>query len=629
MPRKQNGFGNPSNFAFKSFLRLDKGKGTGAVGYYPGDRQYGSIVQRSVIEKWNLDSDWVKWRKGFEIYNRAAWERLKIKNVSYDPFADISETNKPFINALITSTLFKGLPYAIQNTFTGYEYPTANADSNTYYVVKKNQESKALGTITSIYNNAQSYPVNRLNHEVYVKINPDATNKSLLVQMVGDRLADGPLTQDNRTEATLKKVLTSDGLPSIYSGKTLLKIQEDTINFTQEKTSIKIKIPVSNISTSVNDGEFIPNQGINYKQKKDPAQLDILNNPELLDGKVIYVNNFFIEKQIANLDTAVYSDDSYYFQLKIKEIDTGQALVALDQGVNALPPAMLDLTGLPTIFSTTNAELTIEGSYVFNKADYQRYFPGIYFDAAFIGDKVESISYSILPFVVKKSDIVNGNFIFEAEPYFSEINLYPSLDNGTTLVFTDNSFAKTFTTDTKWTNLDTDVDPWMDDVFSVGATLTPANSYSCSCPNFSQSLLSMPQSNQNEDTRKTNRQNRYPLPTAQSQTDYQASGQSVVSGKANSWESEAHRLSFKLCKHTIATMFNENIKVREPNKYPTLEAREGFEEKLSKDIQATYDNFDRSYRRTGISISEIVFSLSKALNLNSTKTAYMVFDGKQ
>ena len=209
MPRKQNGFGNPSNFAFKSFLRLDKGKGTGAVGYYPGDRQYGSIVQRSVIEKWNLDSDWVKWRKGFEIYNRAAWERLKIKNPSYEPFAEITETNKPFSNALLTSTLFKGLPYQIQNTFVGYEYPTANADSNTYYVIKKNQETKSLGTITSIYNNPQSYPENRLNHEVYVKINPDATNKSLLVQMIGDRLADGPLTQNDRTEATLKKVLTS------------------------------------------------------------------------------------------------------------------------------------------------------------------------------------------------------------------------------------------------------------------------------------------------------------------------------------------------------------------------------------------------------------------------------------
>ena len=475
MPRKQNGFGNPSNFAFKSFLRLDKGKGTGAVGYYPGDRQYGSIVQRSVIEKWNLDSDWVKWRKGFEIYNRAAWERLKIKNPSYEPFAEITETNKPFSNALLISTLFKGLPYQIQNTFVGYEYPTANADSNTYYVIKKNQETKSLGTITSIYNNAQSYPENRLNHEVYVKINPDATNKSLLVQMIGDRLADGPLTQNDRTEATLKKVLTSDELPSIYSGQTLIKVQENTINFTQEKTTIKVKIPTSDITISASSGEFIPNQGINYKQNADPSQLDILNNPELLDGKVIYVDNFFIEKQISTLDTAIYSDDSFHFQLKLKEIESSQELVALDQGVNALPPAMLDLTGLPTIFSTTNAELTIEGSYVFNKADYQRYFPGIYFDAAFIGDKVETISYSILPFIVRKSDIINGNFVFEAEPYFSQIDLYPNLSDGTTLVFSDNSFAKTSTTDTKWTNLNTDVDPWMDDVFSIGATLTPAN----------------------------------------------------------------------------------------------------------------------------------------------------------
>ena len=629
MPRKQNGFGKPSDFAFKSFLRLDKGKKTGAAGYYPGDRQFGSIVQRSVIEKWNLDSDWVKWRKGFEIYNRAAWERLKIKNPTYDPFAEITDTNKPFKNALITSTLFKGKSYEIENTFVGYEYPTANADSNTYYVIKKNQESKVLGTITGIYNNPITYPEYKSNREVYVKINPDATNKGLLVQMIGERIADGLLTQNNRTEATLKNILTSDELPSIYRGKTLTTTEEKTTTFTQEKTSIKVKIPLSDITISINSGEFTPNQGINYKQKDEPSSLDILNNPELLDGKIIYIDEFFIEKQISSVDTAVYKDDSNYFQFKLKDIDTSQILVALDQGVNALPPAMLDLTSLPTIFSTTNAEITIEGSYIFQKSDYQRYFPGIYFDAALIGNKVDTLSYSILPFVVQKSDIVNGNFIFEAIPYLSEINLHPTLGDGTLLIFSDNSFAKTFTTDTKWTNFDTDVNPWMDTVFSVGSSLLPTNMYSCSCPNFSQSLLSMPQSEQNEDTRKTNRQNRYPLPTAQSQNDYLATGQSVVAGKANSWESESHRLSLKLCKHTIATMFNDNIKVIEPNKYPTLEAREGFEEKLAKNIQDTYDNFDRSYRRTGISISEIVFSLSKGLNLNSTKTAYMVFDGKQ
>ena len=75
-------------------------------------------------------------------------------------------------------------------------------------------------------------------------------------------------------------------------------------------------------------------------------------------------------------------------------------------------------------------------------------------------------------------------------------------------------------------------------------------------------------------------------------------------------------------------MFNEDIRVKEPNKYPTGEVRAAFDEKLDKEIKASYANFDKSYKRTGISISEIVFSLSKGLNLDSTKTAYMVFDSK-
>ena len=71
-------------------------------------------------------------------------------------------------------------------------------------------------------------------------------------------------------------------------------------------------------------------------------------------------------------------------------------------------------------------------------------------------------------------------------------------------------------------------------------------------------------------------------------------------------------------------MFNEDIRVKEPNKYPTGEVRAAFDEKLDKEIKASYANFDKSYKRTGISISEIVFSLSKGLNLDATKTAYMV-----
>ena len=39
-----------------------------------------------------------------------------------------------------------------------------------------------------------------------------------------------------------------------------------------------------------------------------------------------------------------------------------------------------------------------------------------------------------------------------------------------------------------------------------------------------------------------------------------------------------------MCKHSIAAMFIEKIKVKEPNKYPTIEARENFEAKLNDDI---------------------------------------------
>ena len=61
--------------------------------------------------------------------------------------------------------------------------------------------------------------------------------------------------------------------------------------------------------------------------------------------------------------------------------------------------------------------------------------------------------------------------------------------------------------------LDTDVDPWMDEVFTTGTSLRPATVYTCSCPNHSHAILRTPQSTQDDGTRKVNRQRRYPLPT--------------------------------------------------------------------------------------------------------------------
>ena len=103
MPRKQNGFGNQKSFGFKKTEGFKKPQKRGAYGYYPSDRQYGSSVTRTIIEKYNLDSDWVRWRKGYEYYNRAAWYRLEQQN----------PITLEYEEAQIKSKLYQGTEYEV------------------------------------------------------------------------------------------------------------------------------------------------------------------------------------------------------------------------------------------------------------------------------------------------------------------------------------------------------------------------------------------------------------------------------------------------------------------------------------------------------------------------------------
>ena len=166
----------------------------------------------------------------------------------------------------------------------------------------------------------------------------------------------------------------------------------------------------------------------------------------------------------------------------------------------------------------------------------------------------------------------------------------------------------------------------MDEVFTSGEPLRPATVYTCSCPNHSHSQLRAPQATEDEGTRKINRQRRYPLPTALSKEDFEAIGINQAAGIVQSWESREHRMSFKMCKHSIAAMFIDKIKVKEPNTYPTLESREAFEEKLIAEIAEVADEFRVSYKRGGITALEVVFALAQGLNLDDVETAYVVLN---
>ena len=87
-------------------------------------------------------------------------------------------------------------------------------------------------------------------------------------------------------------------------------------------------------------------------------------------------------------------------------------------------------------------------------------------------------------------------------------------------------------------------------------------------------------------------------------------------------------MSFKMCKHSIAAMFIEHLRVKEPNKYPSYESRLAFEEKLEKEIEEVGEEFVASYKRGGITSLEIVFALSQVLNLDEVETASVMFNSK-
>ena len=166
----------------------------------------------------------------------------------------------------------------------------------------------------------------------------------------------------------------------------------------------------------------------------------------------------------------------------------------------------------------------------------------------------------------------------------------------------------------------------MDEVFTTGNSLKPATVYTCSCPNHSHAILRAPQSTQDNGTRKINRQRRYPLPTVLGKSDFESIGTNTAAGLMESWESREHRMSVKLCKHSIAAMFIDKLKVKEPNSYPTVEARIDFEEKLKKEIEEVADEFTYSYERGGITTLEIIFALAQGLNLDEVELAYVMLN---
>ena len=103
-------------------------------------------------------------------------------------------------------------------------------------------------------------------------------------------------------------------------------------------------------------------------------------------------------------------------------------------------------------------------------------------------------------------------------------------------------------------------------------------------------------------------------------------GKNQAAGLIESWADRKYNRSFKMCKHSVAAMFIDGIKVKEPNDYPSVRSRELFEEKLEADIAEVADEFNASYKRGGITTLEVIFALAQGLNLDDVELAYVILN---
>ena len=581
MPRKQNGFGGKSFAVSKVNQRTDKGRGTKAFGIYPSDRRFGSTVTRTAIEQWDLDSTWAMWRRGMEYFFQAA-------------YANFEETN---------AVLFQGTESEIPVKFTGYRFPTKNADSRSHYTIAREIENNIqLGFITEIQSDRYAYPEQYANDEIWVKVTASRSLISdlTLLRSIGDRVGT------DTSAANILNVLTTEGNPAVYIGKSRADGMRSTAT-----------VPLD----EVKETEFVKKNGI-----------------EALVGKVVYEPAFYTARPVTQQD--VFTDDDEFMSVEVNEVSAGIGITILDTDTN-LPPTLGDIEDLDSIYTTENGgNSKLGGQFIFKKSDYQRYFGKKYLTADLMRSEVATLSYAIMPYIVLgvRELPATNSLELVSVPFQATLSMYAPTADERTVVFAGNSFtviAPDYNEDgeynhapeapgaEEWQKLKIGVDPWMDQTFIAGDQLLFADLYTCSCPSYLHAKIRSPET-LDEEGRKLNRQSRIPLPTAKSADSYTEAGILKVAGIIESWGDLRYKRGFKLCKHTVAAMFIDKIRVEEPNTFPSVESRKVFEEKLKQDIEDINAEYINLLKRSEITTVEIVYSLAEALNLDDVELGYVM-----
>ena len=240
-----------------------------------------------------------------------------------------------------------------------------------------------------------------------------------------------------------------------------------------------------------------------------------------------------------------------------------------------------------------------------------------------------------------QKEIENNLLLITTAPFQASLSLFTPTDTEKYVLLDDRGITKQYVDikdgvyqheplvpgEEPWQTLELDIDAWMDQTFLVNDTLSFDDVYVCSCPDYLHAKIRSPETLDSEG-KKLNRQTRAPLPTATGAKSYDLAGTLKAAGIASSWASDDYKRSFKICKHTIAAMFINKIRVQEPSQIPSQESRDAFEPKLTGDIQEVADEFTEMIKRSEITTVEIVYALAEALNLDDVEIGYVLQTAK-
>lgn len=544
MPKKQNGFGN---FKSSGVRKVDGSFKTPGVmkspGTYPAVRTFGSRITRTVVEKYNIDSLYARWRKGYEFYS---------KNL----FSDYD------FNFPITFFTGKESQVVFDVEVRRFGSRTGKEDSSVHYAVKRLQRplvNYEVATIDQVFDNVLFETEAKERKELWCSLDGYA---GLLHLLQGEEVQSN-VGSTEVIGAIVRMLFDEQKRPNVFTGTT-----------GANTSSIVYQVPLSDLSQPIEN--YI---GTVAAPRGTEDFMPITNDCEFVDG-------------------------DFDWQFKCNMSGMGMSSLTfirplpLDEQTNPL-----DILGT-IVDRTTNATASMSDTFKVQKEPYQQWFGKRYVSAQEIESYMEWMSIQTPPLFILEVKQDDNNAYFTTVPVEMTIKLHGNLEGGYA-AFSTTSFTKTTYSETlKELDLETnevketdiykmisDLDPYFltGISFKSGDVLSLGPQYTCSCPSYSHAVVRSPEqiyeNTQNKKQQfKKNRQTAYPMPS--SGTNKNPEGLSEqASGIINTWASMNDKMKFSACKHTIASMFVDHIQMQEPSSYPAMKDRLLFEEKITREFR--------------------------------------------